>query len=202
MRARMALYHASVQCEVREILLKEKPASMLLLSPKGTVPVLQLPDARVIDESLDIMFWALVFNDTWLHADTDKVIELIKQNDVEFKYHLDRYKYPQRYENSAAEYLDQESHLSAACEFLAKLELRLNASDFLFGDSESIADVAIFPFVRQFAAVDEKRFASLPYIQVQRWLSYWLNDAGFCHMMMKRKQWHAGDDKVWLLPLA
>jgi len=199
MRARMALHHAGIQCEVREILLKEKPAEMLALSPKGTVPVLSLPDARVIDESLDIMLWALVSHDSWLSAGADKMIDLIKQNDLEFKYHLDRYKYPQRYERSTAEYLDEEHHLLAACDFLAELEHRLKASDFLFGDAVSIADVAIFPFVRQFAAVDEKRFASLPYIQVQRWLGYWLNHAAFCHIMLKRKQWHPDDDMTWLL---
>lgn len=195
----MALHHAGVQCEVREILLKEKPAEMLALSPKATVPVLSLPEARVIDESLDIMFWALASHDGWLGADADKMIDLIKQNDLEFKYHLDRYKYPQHYEISTLENFDDEYHFLAACDFLAELENRLKVSVFLFGDAVSIADVAIFPFVRQFAAVDEKRFACLPYIQVQRWLGYWLSHAEFCHIMHKRKQWHPGDERTWLL---
>jgi len=200
MRARMVLYHAGIQCELREIVLKNKPAAMLEISPKATVPVLQLTDGRVIDESLDIMDWALQAEDIWMHADRETMFDLINGNDVDFKMHLDGYKYPQRFVDSDdTEDVYSEQHFHASCEFLTLLEKRLEQSPFLFGEYVSMADVAIFPFVRQFAAVDRSRFELLPFEHLQRWLKRWLADTVFQQIMLKRKPWQPGDETVYLL---
>ncbi len=198
MRARMALYHAGIQCEVREVSLREKPAELLAISAKATVPVLQLSDGRVIDESLDIMHWALAENDAWLDTDHDAMADLIQQNDCEFKYHLDRYKYPQRY-TGTNDGLGEAYHFAAACDFLSQLEERLTVSVFLFGESSSMADVAIFPFVRQFAAVNSDRFDSLAFSRLIIWLNYWLSDAAFQQVMLKHKAWELDNKPVFLL---
>jgi len=195
MRARMALHDAGIQCEVREVDLKDKPQALRGISAKATVPALRLPDGRVIDESLDIMAWALIQNDPagWLQPDHSAMLQLIEQNDSHFKYHLDRYKYPERYGEQ-----NGETHFRQACDVLAALEQRLTQSVFLFGDSASMADVALFPFVRQFAAVDRSAFEALPMARLQHWLSGWVNDARFLAIMVKRKVWHM-DDEISLL---
>ena len=196
MRARMALHYAGVQCEIREVALKNKPQAMLDISPKATVPVLQLPDGRVIDESLDIMHWALAQSDPagWLRPDHHGMQQLINQNDTHFKHHLDRYKYPDRYSDQ-----DGEAHFRQACAFLAGLEQRLVLAAFLFGDAPSLADVVLFPFVRQFAAVNWVAFESLPMPQLQQWLSGWLNDVRFTAIMTKQQPWQAGDPPLFLI---
>ena len=139
MRARMALWAAQIQVEVREISLREKPAHLLQISPKGTVPVLQLPDGTVLEQSLDIMQWALMQNDPqgWLNAGRDAVQHLIAINDGDFKKALDRYKYPERYpEHSPAFYREQGE------QFLQVLETALQQHRFLVSDTASMADVA------------------------------------------------------------
>ena len=151
MRARMALYKSEQACAVREVLLRDKPAEMLAQSAKGTVPVLVLTDGTVFDESLDIMRWALNRCDpeNWLspaHGTPDEVLALISRNDGPFKDHLDRYKYSTRYQDT-----DPIVHREQGVQFLEILNGRLAASTFLFGDHISLADIAIFPFVRQFA---------------------------------------------------
>jgi len=188
----MALMHTGVQCELREVMLNDKPASMLKISPKGTVPVLILPDGRVIDESLDVMRWALAGND-WLRGNAVEMTALIVHNDDVFKQHLDRYKYPQRFEG-----IDSTAHFQAACVVLEQLEARLLRSRFLFGDVVCWADVAIFPFVRQFAAVDQQAFAALPLAALQSWLAQWLAGHCFQSTMLKRQPWHVGDEPVFL----
>ncbi len=196
MRARLALYHAGIQCELRDIVLKAKPVAMLRISPKGTVPVLQLTDGSVIDESLDIMIWALAEDDAWMQTDREAMLALIEENDEEFKYHLDRYKYPQRFVaagDAEGTEIDAMQHFHAACLFLAKLEEMLEQAPYLFGDRICMADAAIFPFVRQFVAVDRARFESLPFKHLQRWLNAWLADSDFQQMMVKREPWQAGD---------
>ncbi|MDQ6998374.1 MAG: glutathione S-transferase [Mariprofundus sp.] len=203
MRARMALYHAGIQCELREIALKDKPAAMLEISPKATVPVLQLTDGSVIDESLEIMDWALSEDDAWRHAASDQgkdaMFDLIHDNDVDFKMHLDRYKYPQRFvDRGDSKDVHDEHHFHAACDFLAQLEDRLKRTAYLFGDRPCMADVAIFPFVRQFSAVDRLRFNRLSFIHVQDWLNHWLADQSFQHIMVKYKLW-LSDDKMHYL---
>jgi len=196
----MALHYAGIQCEIREVDLKHKPQALLDISPKATVPVLLLPDDRIIDESLDIMLWALNENDPeqWLDppdSSLDDMIALIHLNDSEFKHHLDRYKYPQRFDAGGVhEYFRQ------ASDFLSLLDQRLAQSVFLFGDAASVADIALFPFVRQFAAVDRQAFEALPFVHLQQWLFGWLADARFQSIMLKRQAWQP-DDEVSLLLL-
>lgn len=182
MRARMALSYAGIPVEIREISLKQKPAHMLQVSPKGTVPVLVLPDGQVIEQSLEIMHWALQQHDAdgWLRADPQHAALLIAENDGSFKQHLDRYKYAIRFPEYSAEHYRAQGEL-----FLAKLEQRLQQSTFLAGDAISPADIAIFPFIRQFAAVDHDWFESTGYIKLQSWLQHLVESALFKRVMVK-----------------
>jgi glutathione S-transferase len=181
MRARMALAVAGIRYEIIEVSLKAKPAAMLEVSAKGTVPVLVLPDGSVIDESLDIMHWALAQNDPegWL-ATNDVMTELIAINDGPFKFHLDRSKYANRYPGS-----DPALHRAEALKILATLEQRLSNAAYLFGSAPTLADVAIFPFVRQFARADAAAFASAMLPALQRWLARWESSALFQAVMAK-----------------
>lgn len=186
-RARMVLAYAGVSVEHREVLLARKPAAMLEVSRKATVPVLVLPDGRVIDESLDVMRWALAQHDpkNWrAAANTPLADSLIANNDGPFKYWLDRYKYADRYPDRSPQ-----EYLSEAMPYLATLEQTLGASRFLAGDSPGFLDVAIFPFVRQFAAVDEASFRALGYAQLLRWLEGLLQSALFLQVMEKHPLW-------------
>jgi glutathione S-transferase len=182
MRARMAIWAANIQVEVREISLREKPAHLLQISPKGTVPVLQLPDGTVLEQSLDIMQWALAQNDPqgWLNADHDAVNALITINDGEFKQALDRYKYPDRYPEHT-----QQFYRAQGEQFLQQLEHALTEHTFLLGASASMADIAIFPFIRQFAAVDAEWFAGSDYAKLRVWLEGWLQSPLFEKVMQK-----------------
>lgn len=182
MRARMAIWAANIQVEVREISLREKPAHLLQISPKGTVPVLQLPDGTVLEQSLDIMQWALAQSDPqgWLNADSEAVNALITINDGDFKKALDRYKYPDRYPEHA-----QQVYREQGEQFLQRLEAALEQHDYLLGDKPSMADVAIFPFIRQFAAVDADWFASSAYPKLRVWLDGWLQSPLFVEVMQK-----------------
>lgn len=182
MRARMALWAAKIQVEVREVSLRDKPAHLLQISPKGTVPVLQLPEGAVLDQSLDIMQWALAQTDPqgWLNPDRDAIAELITINDGDFKKALDRYKYPERYPEQAQVFYRQQGE-----QFLQLLEAALQQHPFVLGESASMADVAIFPFIRQFAAVDAEWFAGSAYPQLRAWLNGWLESALFVRIMQK-----------------
>jgi glutathione S-transferase len=182
MRARMALWVAKIQLEVREVSLRDKPAHLLQISPKGTVPVLQLPDSTVLEQSLDIMQWALAQNDPqgWLSADRDAMSRLIAINDGDFKKALDRYKYPERYPEQSQDFYRQQGE-----QFLQLLETALQQHRFLLGDAASMTDVAIFPFIRQFAAVDAEWFAGSAYGQLRVWLDGWLESALFADVMQK-----------------
>ena len=158
-RARLAIAYTGIPVEIREVHLKHKPEQMLAVSPKGTVPVLQLPDGKVIDESLDIMRWALAqhYPEHWLDAGEDAE-NLIQWNDGDFKYYLDRYKYADRYPEYPASYYRSQGEM-----FLAELESKLSQTRCLGGNQFSIADAAIFPFIRQFGAVDSRWFISSHY---------------------------------------
>lgn len=182
MRARMALRYAGVAVDIREISLKAKPAHMLQMSPKGTVPILVLPDGQVIDESLEIMIWALQQQDAdgWLEADNLQTQQLIAENDGQFKRSLDQYKYAIRFPEHTAEYYRTQGE-----EFLAKLEPRLHQTSFLIGDTISLADIAIFPFVRQFAAVDNTWFESTDYLKLKLWLKHMVESELFRRVMEK-----------------
>lgn len=182
MRARMAIWAANIQVEVREISLRAKPAHLLQISPKGTVPVLQLPDGTVLEQSLDIMQWALAQSDQqgWLNAEHDAVNALITINDGEFKQALDRYKYPDRYPEHTQAFYREQGEL-----FLQRLETALVQHRYLLGEKPSMADVAIFPFIRQFAAVDADWFASCAYPKLRVWLEGWLQTPLFEKVMQK-----------------
>ncbi|MEP3562104.1 MAG: glutathione S-transferase [Marinobacter sp.] len=198
MRARLGLVFAGLQVELREIVLKNKPPQMLAISPKGTVPVLELLDSdgrqlQVIEESRDILEWALQQSDPQglLNTDLAKAGALIERNDNEFKHWLDRYKYADRHpERSQLEYR-QEGEV-----FLQALEDLLGQNTFLLGEGISMADIAVMPFVRQFAHVDRNVFYSLPYPKLQNWLTTWLEHPVFQQVMVKYQPWQDGDDVV------
>ena len=165
-RARMALIYADICVEIQEVQLNNKPEHLLLISPKATVPVLQLANGKVIAESLDIIRWALGHYDPekWLRFGNDAEA-LIKRNDGDFKYYLDRYKYADRYPDFSQDYYRQQAEV-----FLAELEARLVNSKYLCGHSLSIADVAIFPFIRQYAGVDRDGFERSIFQALTKWL--------------------------------
>ncbi|MFI8644397.1 glutathione S-transferase [Pseudomonas iridis] len=181
MRSRMALRYCGVPVEIVEVSLKAKPAEMLAISPKGTVPVLDA-DGRVIDESLEIMRWALAQNDPqdWLLSGDARVAGLIEANDQVFKVHLNRYKYAERYPEQPMEVYRAEGEM-----FLRRLEELLEGRDYLLTDHPSLADVALLPFVRQFAHVDREWFAQTPYVRLQAWLQRFLESELFTSIMKK-----------------
>ena len=191
MRARMALLISDTACEIREVKLSDKPAELITASAKATVPVLVLPDGRVIDESLDIMRWALGRHDPerWLDGDD---VPLIEANDGPFKHHLDRYKYPDRHGADATE------HRASGLAMLTHLEARLTSRNYLCGDHRSLADAAIMPFVRQFAQTDRPWFDAQPLPAVQRWLAVQLASSLFVRTMRTLSQWRVGNAKMWV----
>ena len=182
MRARMALRYSGVPLTTVEVSLKAKPADMLAASPKGTVPVLVCADGRVIEQSLDIMRWALARNDpdNWLQVGNPLIEQLLDENDRIFKVQLDRYKYAIRYPEFPME------HYRAQGEsFLLRLETLLSHSPYLAGNTLSLADVALAPFVRQFAHVDRDWFTQAPYPHLRAWLDQFLASALFTSVMGK-----------------
>ncbi len=191
MRARLGILFAELQVELREIVLRNKPAQMLAISPKGTVPVLQLVDGTVIEESREIMLWALAQHDPHGLLETEVLPQasaLIEQNDHEFKQWLDRYKYADRHPE-----MTQLEYRQRGEVFLQELEELLTDKLFLLGDKASVADIGIMPFVRQFAHVDREVFYRLPYPNLQRWLDYWLQHPFFVQAMIKFQPWQEGD---------
>nr|WP_274610677.1 glutathione S-transferase [Pseudomonas sp. TH04] len=181
MRARLALRYSGVPVQIVEVSLKAKPAEMLALSPKGTVPVLCV-GGRVIEESLEIMQWALAQHDPdgWLRQGDPRVLALIAENDQVFKHHLNRYKYAERYPEQPMEHYRAEGEV-----FLQTLEGLLAENDYLLAEQLSLADVALAPFVRQFAHVDREWFAGTPYRQLQAWLQRFLESPLFIAVMAK-----------------
>lgn len=194
MRARLAVAHSGVMVELREIELKNKPESMLIASPKGTVPVLVLEDGRVIDESLDIMHWALQENDpsNWLASLAYEPVRLlIVWNDSEFKQSLDRYKYADRYPEYPQIYYRQQGE-----RFLSELESCLTKAEYLAGSDFGMADAAIVPFIRQFAAVNKDWFEQAAYPKTRQWLHRFLSSALFNAVMAKYQPWKPNQDRV------
>jgi glutathione S-transferase len=184
MRARLALLVSGTTFELREVKLSAKPPAMIAASPKGTVPVLVLPDGNVIDESLDIMRWALGRHDPehWLEGD-DR--DLLQSNDGAFKHHLDRYKYPHRHGS------DAHAHRAAGLALLLPLEDRLQRQPWLCGPNRSLTDAALMPFIRQFAATDRDWFDAQPLPAVQRWLATQLASPLFEEAMVRQDPWQA-----------
>lgn len=190
MRARMGLYLAKIQVEQREIVFWDKPLPMLEASPKGTVPVLILQDGRVLEESLDILLWAFGQTDSqdWWPNDLSvqaEILEWIELNDTEFKVHLDRYKYADRSPEESAETYRKRGEV-----FLEKCELVLQQQAFLVSKHyASLADIAIFPFVRQFANVDKQWWAEGHYPCLSHWLEHHLSEPYFSAVMKNRPVW-------------
>jgi glutathione S-transferase len=193
MRARLALLASQTVCELREVKLSAKPGALIDASPKGTVPVLVLPTGKVIDESLDIMRWALERNDPqrWLdRQDSD----LIAANDGPFKHHLDRYKYPHRYDLDVGE--ARAIHRTAAFAILETLDRRLASYPNLDGCTPGLTDAAIFPFVRQFAATDLEWFDAQPLPALHAWLAVAGGSPDFAMVMTRHAPWQPGDAPI------
>ncbi|MGN2612266.1 glutathione S-transferase [Aliivibrio fischeri] len=183
MRARLGIVQSNKTVHLREIILKNKPESMLQASPKGTVPVLINNKGKVIDESLDIMKWALEGSEL-LQSTTNEMFQLIRENDDIFKSWLDKYKYADRYPEYSEIYYRKQGEL-----FLNKLEQRLTTSPMLFSKQYSFADLAILPFIRQFAFVDIHWFHQSKYKNLQRWLFEFIESELFNSIMKKYPTW-------------
>ncbi len=183
MRTRLGIAQSNKTVHLREILLKNKPEAMLQASPKGTVPVLINNKGKVIDESLDIMKWALEGSELLLSA-TNEMFQLIRENDDIFKSWLDKYKYADRYPEYSDIYYREQGEL-----FLNKLEQRLTTSPMLFSKQYSFADLAILPFIRQFAFVDIHWFRQSKYKNLQRWLFEFIESELFNSIMNKYPTW-------------
>ncbi len=194
MRARMAIAASGAKVMLREIVFRDKPDEMIAASPKATVPVLVDGD-RVTDQSLDVMHWALEQNDPegWLES-FGRNQELIAENDGPFKHHLDRYKYASRYDD-----VDPVEHRIAGMAFLQKLEARLESTPYLSGESRGFADIAIFPFVRQFRIPDMDWFDAAPLPNLQKWLSGLTGSALFMSVMKKYPIWKESGEE-FLVP--
>ena len=190
MRARMALEISGAQYEHREVLLREKPAEMLDASPKATVPVFVLKDGGVLEESFDIMLWALAANDPqdWLAPEIETMTPLIETITGDFKHHLDRYKYASRYDKADRQSVDL-SHRDEACTILENYENTLTKSPYLMGSTPSLADYAIFPFIRQFAAVEQEWWGKPAFPHIKTWLDGFLQSELFASVMHKIPLW-------------
>ena len=196
MRARMAIAASGRCCELREVVLRDKPAELLAASPKGTVPVLIDTDGRVVDQSLDIMLWALRRSDPegWLRPASgtlEDMLALIAECDGDFKRDLDGYKYPEREPDG-----DAAAHRAKGAAFLSRLDAHLRTSRCLHGEHAALADIAIAPFVRQFAQVDAAWFDAQPWPHLRDWLAARLNAPVFAQVMGKYPQWRAGETGV------
>jgi glutathione S-transferase len=199
MRARLALFMSEQNCEIREVVLRDKPDHMLEISMKGEVPVLLFQDGEVLDESIEIMQWALEISDPdgWLNPSEGgraDMLELVELCDGDFKHHLDRYKYPERYPDT-----DPMEHRAEAEKFIKFLDDRLAITAGLMGSRACLADFAIAPFIRQFANTDREWFDATPYPNLQNWLETFLASELFECIMDKYPQWHEGDKPVMFL---
>lgn len=192
-RARLAIKASKVQVELREVVLADKPNELLACSAKATVPVLLLPDGTVIDESRDIMLWALTQHDPlhWLPDNPgwwDETNSLIETNDTDFKQYLDCYKYSDRFPEQQVLTCRQQAE-----DFLQQLEEKLALQPYLTGHTVTLADIALLPFIRQFANVDTAWFYQTPYKKLQAWLDGLLADKLFSDVMKKYSRWQSGD---------
>jgi len=199
MRARLALLLSEQAIIIRAISLKDKPQVMLNASPKGTVPVLILPDGKVIDESIDIMLWALEQHDPKNLLQRDKpeiekkILALIAQGDAQFKHPLEQYRAAKRYHR------DSEVHWREQCErFIQTLEKGLSETGYFIGSEPSLADYSFIPFMRQFGRVDKKWFAIAPYPKLKTWLSRQLQSQLYAKMMVKHEFWSEQSHNCYL----
>lgn len=199
MRARLALLVSGQRCVLREVVLANKPAALLETSPKGTVPVLVLPNGEVLAQSLEIMLWALRQHDPehWLSDNgraKPSALALIAQCDGDFKFNLDRYKYPPRFDLP-----DGDAHRTQGALFLASLNQCLEENAHLTGAQASLADAALAPFVRQFAHTDPAWFAHQPWPPLQAWLARFEQSKAFATVMEKFPAW-TPDQEMVLFP--
>lgn len=197
MRARLAILLSNEEVELREIVLRDKPSQMIDISPKATVPVLLDVNNCVIDESLDIMLWAFDKGDDFGYwcplsvSEQEKALALIRQCDEVFKPMLDRYKYFERNPQYS-----QSHYFNEAIDFLKSWELQLQRSKFLLSDKATLADIAIFPFVRQFIHVDTSKFAEAGLLALTRWFNHWLASTQFSSIMHKYGKWEVNDEPI------
>ncbi|VAW80970.1 hypothetical protein MNBD_GAMMA15-1776 [hydrothermal vent metagenome] len=198
MRARLALKLAGLPVELREVDLNAVPVELSAASSKDTVPVLITPDGTVIDESWDVVQWAFRQSDpdNWLGDDERHVIpadQVLEINDFSFKEDLDHYKYFERYPEHPQAYYRERGE-----EFLEELEETLSQSRYLLGDQPTLADIAVFPFIRQFVNVDRDWFDQTPYVHLRKWLDEWLASELFESVMVKHPVWKPGGAPVYL----
>ena len=197
MRARMSLILASKNCELREIALKNKPDEMLQISPKGTVPVLELPN-KVLDESLDIISWAMKSHpeSVYIFSTKEKLMSesLIQQFDSKFKYHLDRYKYASRYETNSSEHQEECKNI------LEKLDSKINTSPWIFGEKVSLLDISILPFIRQCKIANPEWFFEQNFKKVIALLNFFEASNLFIHAMKKFDLWDPQNPNGSLFP--
>lgn len=208
MRARLAIAASGVQVQLREVVLRQKPAHLLEISPKGTVPVLLLTDQTVLEQSLDIMWWALDHSDPEQllpkGAKLEQTQQLIVINDGVFKAALDRYKYPPRYIAEYAELTPElfaQHHQTVGAKYLWELDQRLSKHDYLMGATLGMADLAIAPFVRQYAHTDIDWFNQQGWTHLQQWLRRFLESARFARIMHKYSPWEEDVPSVIFPPL-
>ncbi len=202
MRARLAIAGAGFDCQLREIILRDKPAHMLEISPKGTVPVLQLPNGHVIEESIEIMQYVLEQSDPhqWLGQNEEEqqdIKGLIAHNDGDFKKALDRYKYTDRYEDAV-----HEDEQQKCLKTLTALNHRLGENIYLCADRQTLADWAIMPFIRQCRIANIAWFDAQELPHLHKWLKNALESALFLSVMTKYPQWQEGDDPTPFPPQA
>lgn len=203
-RARMAIYESKVKVEIREVLLRKKPKAMIKLSPKGTVPVLFINQNKILDESIDIMKWALKLNDPnniLKNIDIKEINSdlLITNIDTKFKYHLDRYKYSNRYSDKGKP-INPIEHRNKCQEILIDIDKLLNSNNghYIYGGNISFIDIAIFPLIRQFRIADKEWFDNMmDLINVKLWLHNMLEENLFKEVMYKYKPWLAGNKPVY-----
>lgn len=198
MRAHMALKYSGIKVELREVELQNYPPQALEISPKATVPVLHLPDGTVIDESWDILKWALAQNDPdhWLGEDNEHALDaeiLIETNDFSFKQDLDHYKYADRHPEHSEEHYRKECE-----EYIEELEEMLSENRFLLSDKLSLADIGVFPFIRQFSLVNQGWFDQAPYPQVRQWLNALIDTDLFKEAFEKHELWLPGDAALYI----
>lgn len=198
MRAHMALKYSGVKVELREVDLQDYPPQALKISAKATVPVLHLPDGTVIDESWDIVKWALAQNDpdSWSGKNNEHALDaeiLIETNDFSFKEDLDHYKYADRHPEHS------EAHYRKSCEvFIEELEDMLSENSYLLADELSLADIGVFPFVRQFSLVDKDWFEQAPYPRVRQWLNKLINTKLFNDVFQKHELWQENAPAIYI----
>jgi glutathione S-transferase len=196
MRARLALQASGQSCVLREVVLAHKPQALLEASSKATVPVLVLPDGEVVEQSLDIMQWALQRNDPWAwlpasNSAKQQCVQDVADNDGPFKHHLDRYKYPHRFGLP-----DGRAHRDAAATWLGQWDHRLQSQAALAGDQWGLTDAALAPFVRQFAHTDALWFAAQPWPALQLWLATFEESGLFAAVMDKLTAWNPSDTEI------